>query len=103
MRVELTRGGDLILPAEVAEACFPEAASVLIALRGEELWAMRMGGRAVGGFILKQRNLRGDRSVLVIEPLFEVEWSPGEREGVWDEEERALRVPLLVAAPEAVG
>ncbi len=94
MRVELTAGGDLILPAEVAEACFPGSASVLVAIRGRELWAIRIAGHTSGGLILKQRNLRGDRSVLVLEPLLDVKWSPGGRRARWDDGERALRVPL---------
>ncbi len=97
MRVELTARGDLIVPVEVADACFPGASSVLVAVRGDELWAMRMGDRAVGGLILKQRNLKGDRSVLVVEPLLEVNWEAGHKEASWDEGERALRIPLLGA------
>lgn len=98
MRVELTALGDLVVPAEVAEACFPGADSVLVSARAGELWVGRMGGRAVGGLILKQRNLKGDRSVLVVEQLLEVSWDPGPRVAVWDAAERALRIPLQTEA-----
>jgi hypothetical protein len=94
MRVELTPGGDLILAAEVAQRCFGEAPSALVAVRGEELWAVALGPGAVGGLLLKRRNRAGDRSMLVIEALRETNWEAGEREARWDEGERALRVPL---------
>lgn len=94
MRVELSRGGDLLLPAEVAERCFGGAPSALVAVRDGELWAVALGPGAVGGLLLKQRNRAGDRSMLVIEPLRDTTWEPGEREARWDPGERALRVPL---------
>lgn len=97
MRVELSPGGDLVLSADVAERCFGDAPSALVAVREGELWAVALGPGAVGGLLLKQRNAMGDRSMLVIEPLRETRWEPGEREARWDPAERALRVPLLVS------
>lgn len=94
MRVELSPGGDLLLSAEVAERCFGDAPSALVAVREDELWAVALAPGAVGGMLLKQRNRAGDRSMLVIEPLRETTWEPGERRARWDPAERALRVPL---------
>lgn len=102
MRVELTALGDLIVPADVAQRCFGEAPSVMVAVRDGELWLIAIGQRAVGGLLLKQRNARGDRSVLVIEQLRVADWTPGPRTAHWDESERALRVPLSTAEVETV-
>ena len=68
MRVELTERGSLLIPAEVSRTCFNDAPSVLVGGRAEELRLIAIGPRAVGGLILKQRNLRGDRAVLVVGP-----------------------------------
>jgi len=98
VRVELTPRGDLIIPADMAAACFGEADAVLVVPRGGELWAMAMGPRAIGGLMLKRRNARGDRSGLVVEQLPAAGWDAGERAAAWDAEERALRVPLRAGA-----
>ena len=79
--------------------CFGDAPSVLVAARDNELWAIAIGARAVGGLILKRINAEGDRSVLVTEQLPHNkqgfgEWDPGSREAHWDEHERALRIPM---------
>lgn len=97
MPVRLSPGGDLLLPVEVAERCFGDAPSALVAVRDGELWAVALGPGAVGGLLLKRRNLAGDRSMLVIESLREIRWEPGEREALWDPRERALRVPLVIS------
>lgn len=97
MRVELTPSGYLILDAETSASCFADAPSALVAVRGRELWVVALADGAVGGLILKQRNARGDRSVLVIEQLIGEDWEAGEREAWWDWDERALRVPLCAA------
>lgn len=93
MRVELTDRGTLLIPAEVSRTCFNDAPSVLVGGRPDEIRLIAIGPRAVGGLILKQRNLRGDRAVLVVEQLPEA-WDPGERDATWDADERTLRVPL---------
>ena len=103
MRVELTGRGSLILPADVAAACFGDAWSVLVSARTGELHIGAIGSRAVGGLILKRCNARGDRSVLVTEQLPHDDagnpaWDAGERGAVWDEEARSLRVPLRIGA-----
>ena len=102
MRVELTPHGDLIVPADVAQQCFGGAPSVMVAVRDAELWLIAIGQRAVGGLLLKQRNARGDRSVLVVEQIRAADWTPGPRTAHWDEPERALRVPLAAAEVETV-
>jgi hypothetical protein len=97
VRVELTERGSLLIPAEVSAACFDHAPSVLVGGVEGELRVVAIGARAVGGLILKQRNARGDRAVLVSEQL-PAHWDPGEREATWDAEERTLRVPLVLAS-----
>ncbi|MBL4697213.1 MAG: hypothetical protein JKX70_00115 [Phycisphaerales bacterium] len=96
MRVELTQLGYLIVSAEIAAECFGDADAVIVALRNNELWLISIGQRAVGGLIFKQRNARGDRSVLVTEQIGNAPWDVGEREVHWDADERALRVPLSI-------
>jgi hypothetical protein len=90
--VELTEQGYLHLPIELAAQHFP--GDVLVALLREgELWLLPLRGPAAGGLLLKQRNLRGDRSVLLRELLPEGT-TPGERAARWDAESGALRVSL---------
>jgi hypothetical protein len=62
--------------------------------RGPELWLLPTRGAAAGGLILKQRNLRGDRSVLVRETLDDVV-PQGTRPAFWDDANGALRVALV--------
>lgn len=92
MQVELTAQGYLQLPAELAERHFP--GDGLVALpRPPELWLLPTRGAAAGGLLLKRRNLRGDRSVLIREQLPEGT-PPGPRPAFWDETNGALRVAL---------
>lgn len=98
MHVELTDRGSLLIPADVFAACFGGSPSALVAVRGGELWVVALADGAVGGLIVKQRNLRGDRAMLVSEQLDGTEWQPGTREAVWDAGERALRLPLGIPA-----
>jgi len=100
--VTLTDRGTLRLPAAVAEACFGAAPSVLVARRGDELHLVALGPRAVGGLILKQCTLAGDRAVLVVEHLPGT-WDAGERTAIWDPDERTLRVPVRLGTPAAAG
>lgn len=100
MRVEITPNGYLILPAEEA-ARFPVGTAIAL-VRGDELWLMRVSHPGGGGLLLKIRNPRGDRSVLVRELLPEAT-EPGVREAFWDEEAGALRVPLAPASQASRG
>ena len=71
--------------------------------RGRELWLFPTRGAGGGGLILKQRNLAGDRSVLIWEHLPEGT-PPGPLAAFWDETNGALRVALpaiRIAAEEA--
>jgi hypothetical protein len=91
--VEFTSSGYLVLQADVAQEFFPF--DVLVALkRGAELWLLPTRGAAAGGLILKQRNPRGDRSVLVRETLDD-QVPEGVRPAFWDEANGALRVALV--------
>ncbi len=92
LQVELTSRGYLHLPADLAGRYFPH--DVLVALaRGPELWLLPTRGAAAGGLLLKQRNLHGDRSVLIWE-LLPAGTPPGPRPAFWDERSGALRVAL---------
>ncbi len=91
--VEFTEQGYLVLTADDAHEFFPF--DVLVALRrGPELWLLPTRGAAAGGLILKQRNLRGDRSVLVRETLDDAV-PIGRRPAFWDAANGALRVALV--------
>jgi len=99
VEIELTAAGYLHLPAELARRHFP--ADVLVALpRGPELWLLPLRGPQAGGLLLKQRNLQGDRSVLVRELLPEGT-PPGPRPAFWDERGGALRLALGAADERA--
>ncbi|MFV9507250.1 MAG: hydrogenase maturation protease [Oscillochloridaceae bacterium umkhey_bin13] len=92
LTVELTAQGYLHLPAEVAGRYFPQ--DVLVALtRNQELWLLPTRGPAAGGLLLKQRNARGDRSVLIWE-LVPAGTPPGARPAHWDDAHGALKVTL---------
>lgn len=94
MQVELTDNGYLLIPAEVAATYFPN--DVLIPMvKTPELWLLPMRGAAGGGLLLKQRNLAGDRSVLIWEMLPEGTRA-GKRTAFWDQERGAVRVALDV-------
>ncbi len=94
-RIEFTDQGSLRLDAETARLYFPS--DTLVALvRGPELWLLPVRGAAAGGLLLKQRNLRGDRSV-VLHGLFEREFPAGRHEAFWDAGHGALRVAFAAA------
>jgi hypothetical protein len=78
LEVNLTPQGSLHLAADVARAYFPDDA--LVAL-------------AAGGLLLKQRNARGDRSVLIWEVL-PPDTPFGSYPAFWDARSGALRVAL---------
>ncbi len=97
--VELTHTGYLYLKADLAASRFPHDVVSATVENGElVLWPMR--GAAAGGLLLKQRNLAGERCVLISE-VIPPEVVPGIKEAVWDEERFHLRIQL--AAPRAVG
>ncbi len=90
--LELTAQGYLHLPAPVAQRYFP--ADLLVALpHTDEIWLAPLRGPAAGGLLLKQRNARGDRSVLIWEML-PPNTPPGPRRAIWDEERGVLRMAL---------
>ncbi len=90
--LELTAQGYLHLPAALAQRYFP--ADLLVALpRDGEIWLAPLRGPAAGGLLLKQRNARGDRSVLIWEVLPPAT-PPGPRRAVWDDDHGALRMSL---------
>lgn len=90
--VELTADGSLRLSARLAASRFPADAAVALRRDGE-LWLLPLTGPRSGGLLLKQRNLAGDRSVLVREVLAD-RVPVGVRPAVWDADRGALRIPL---------
>ena len=90
--VDLANGGQLVGPAALAQEHFPR--DVLVVLpRGNEVWLLPTRGPEAGGLLLKQRNLKGDRSVLIWEVLPEGT-STGPKTAFWDEQQGALRMAL---------
>ena len=92
VEVEFTADGSLRISAELAARWFPSDALVAVP-RGTELWLMPLVGPEGGGLLLKQRNLRGDRSTLIWEAL-PPDPPVGTRPAVWDDPNGALRVSL---------
>lgn len=91
-RVEINDAGYLHLPARLAAEHFP--ADVCVArLDGDDLTLMPLVSASNGGLVLKQRNVAGDRSLLVNEVLG---FTPvaGSFEAAWDQKSGALRVLL---------
>ncbi len=97
--LDLTEHGYLHIPAALAQRYFP--ADLLVALpREHEIWLAPLRGPAAGGLLLKQRNARGDRSVLIWEALPPAT-PAGRRRAFWDERNGVLRMALL-PEPEAM-
>lgn len=96
LEVSLTDRGYLHLPADLARQYFPHDLIAAIA-RAREVWLMPTRGAAAGGLILKQRNARGDRSVLIWH-LLPPDTAPGTHPAFWDETNGALRVALPLRA-----
>jgi hypothetical protein len=90
--VELRDDGYLLVPRALAEARFPSGA-VFVSLRDGEMWLLPTSGAGAGGFLLKQRNVAGDRAVLVAEAV-PGGTAPGPRPARWDADACALRVSL---------
>ena len=88
--LEITERGYLVVPAEIAGRLFPEDACVAMA-KEDKLWVMPINGSASGGLMMKQRNLAGDKSVLVWEAIMD-DYSSGMFPAAWDENEGALKV-----------
>ena len=92
VEVELTPDGYVRLDAADAARLFPGDALVA-QQRDDELWLLPLLSQQSGGLLLKQRNLAGDRAVLVHEALTPG-WPSGAMTGVWDSAAGALRVAL---------
>ena len=92
MEIKVTEQGYLHLSADIARRYFPE--DVLVVLnKTPELWLLPLRGASAGGLLLKQRNLKGDRSVLIWEHLPD-ETAAGNYPAFWDEDRGALRIAL---------
>lgn len=90
--VEITDEGYLRMDAALAASLFPSDALAAVPRDGE-LWLYPLRGPSGGGLLLKQRNAVGDRAALVREVL--PDGFPGGRyEASWDDEHKALRIPL---------
>lgn len=97
--VELTPNGYLVLEADVARTYFPND-TLLVFPKPRELWLLPTRGAGGGGLLLKQRNLGGDRAVLVREVLGDA-LPVGQLPAIWDDGHGALRVALLHEAQGA--
>lgn len=89
---EITNQGYLIFPHDIASQYFPEDVCVAI-WREPELWILPIHSSNAGGFLLKQRNAIGDRSVLIHE-ILPANWQSGIHLAIWDAENVALRIAL---------
>ena len=85
--VEFTADGYVRLDAALAGSRFPSDA-VAAVVRDDDFWLIPLRGP-----LLKQRNPAGDRSALIHEVLYG-RIPVGVRPAFWDEEQRALRIPL---------
>jgi hydrogenase maturation protease len=92
LHVEFTADGYIRLDSALAASRFPSDA-VAAVLRDGDLWLIPLRGPRSGGLLLKQRNLAGDRTMLVREVLND-RIPTGVREAFWDDGHAALRVPL---------
>ncbi|HRH43089.1 MAG TPA: hypothetical protein PKY82_15775 [Pyrinomonadaceae bacterium] len=92
LQLEITEQGYLILPQTVATQYFSENVCVAI-WREPELWILPIYSSNAGGFLLKQRNALGDRSVLIHEVLPNG-WKSGTYPTFWDAENGSMRIAL---------
>jgi len=95
IEVEFTANGYLHLSDEIAGRYFP-ADGLVAVVKGAEIWLMPTHSEASGGFLIKRRNRRGDRSVLLSEVL-NARAVQGSRIAFWDEHQGALRVALEIS------
>jgi hypothetical protein len=99
--VEITNRGYLYLSADLASTRFPYDA-LFATLESGNLVLWPTSGATAGGLLLKQRNVSGDRCVLMSE-IFHADTTPGKREAVWDDRRCHLSIPLIARkAPQAV-
>jgi len=94
--VEVTDSGHLRIPAALAAACFPADACGLGLVERQshpELHMIPLQGPANGGQLLKQRNLAGDRVILVRETLSD-DLPVGNHRTRWDQTLGVLVVDL---------
>lgn len=92
LEIELTDAGYLHLSADLVAQYF-SSNSIIALPREGELWLLPVANRAAGGLLLKHRNAKGDRSVLIWE--FVPEGTPaGLYTARWDDEAKALRLSL---------
>jgi hydrogenase maturation protease len=92
LQVEITEAGSLHLPVAIARHYFAQD-TLLVQVKGAEMWLLPTRGPASGGLFLKQHTPGGDRSVVIWEYLpsgFEA----GTRLAFWDAANHALRVAL---------
>jgi len=94
LKCQITETGYLHIPAEIAQQYFTTGA-VIALLKGKELLIMPVNYAGAGGLILKYRNAKGDRSVLLSE-LLPDDVDYGMRNVQWDEKALALRIPLYL-------
>jgi hydrogenase maturation protease len=92
LAVEFTDQGYLRVDAAMAEEFFPGGTAAVLP-KDDELWMFPLQSTASGGLVLKQRNAKGDRSVLVREVLAD-SVPLGSRPARWDDVEGALRITL---------
>jgi hypothetical protein len=92
LRLELTDRGYLRICREDAKRFFPQ--DTLLALwRDDSLWLLPTRGAAAGGLMLKQRNVAGDRSLLISE-VFDFQIPAGSYSAIWDDELGGLRMEV---------
>ena len=96
MEVEFTAQGSLHLPASIARQYFAQD-TLLVQVKGTEMWLLPTRGPASGGLFLKQHTPLGDRSVVIWEHL-PTNFLPGSRPAFWDAANHALRVALPAEA-----
>jgi len=71
-------------------------------LCNDDIWLVPLRSSASGGLLLKQRNLAGDRTVLVREALAD-DVPVGVRRAGWDEAQGALRISRTAPAAPPTG
>lgn len=94
VEVEFTSEGYLHIDRNAASEFFPGDAAVVLP-KDEEIWLLPLRGTASGGLLLKQRNVAGDRTLLVREVLAD-NIPVGVRKARWDERQGALRISRVV-------
>jgi hydrogenase maturation protease len=89
--VEFTPEGHLRLPADFARAHFPDDRIAALRAPTGEIVVMPVGVAASGGLMLKQRNVAGDRSVLLREALAD-DYPVGFVGAQWSRKRRRLTI-----------